>query len=52
MEIFIIKNSMIRTRLERWLKGLKQLDRIAGRILNEDLLAAVAGDDIVTKMPS
>jgi hypothetical protein len=34
------------------LKWLKQLDRIAGRILDEDLLAAVAGDNIVAKTPS
>jgi hypothetical protein len=34
------------------LKGLKQLDRIAGWILDEDLLAAVAGDDFVAEAPS
>ena len=34
------------------LKGLKQLYRIAGRILDENLLAAVAGDDIVAKAPA
>jgi len=38
--------------LSVWLKGLKKLDRIAGRILDENLLAAVAGNDIVAKVPS
>ena len=32
------------------LKGLKQLDRISRRVLDENLHAAVAGDDFVPEM--
>jgi hypothetical protein len=37
----------------RWRsEGLKQLNRIAGRILDKDLLAAVAGHNLVAEPPS
>jgi hypothetical protein len=32
--------------------GLEQLDRVAGWILQQDLLAAVAGHDLVAELPA
>src|SRR5262245_51450441 len=42
------KQSAARLRSE----GLEQLDRIAGRILDKDLFAAIAGHDLVAEPPS